>query len=356
MGSLDSRKKLFFSALAWILLISPQNLVFPARISGFVTTDFTCYEPNDQLKVQFSTDIPTMQNWVGLYPADDTDRSTALQFQWSCGSHDVDCGTQYGNLLFTNLPTEPGMYIVVSKGYGYHGKTSQMESIPFRIVQKGFSCENQQYLQFDKSHYTTGESIKVSFKRNTTNGADSVAIFPVDIPLQEMPNIRPTLWQSILLPCRHRDCKRPDLNLDGSVKFGTFDLPTGKYVAVLGVMTFDGNMQPSLVSPMPFSFVQTNHCHVTVSTSSQCYAQQEDIPIHFDTAAQCRQLTDRMAIYPAHVQVKLSVQPSLWLYTCGTEHCIDQENTSQQYLPTTMSLSTIPMQLQHLHHWIGHSQ
>ena len=223
---------------------STASTLVQARVGDFVSTDYHCYEAvDDSITVQFSTALPTMQNWVGIISSssfhDNESRNATppLLSQWACGSQDDECdphpgasttgsrrrtlhhhhhlSPQYQRVTFANLTAVPtGSYHIRLKSYGYHGRIQELHSLSFTILSgTNASCEDhenhnpqlhgdlQNSIQVLERMYTVSGSgrdatmVEVLFSRNEPRVEDAVGIYAAGIPWKDLGTTAPLLWQ-----------------------------------------------------------------------------------------------------------------------------------------------------------------
>jgi hypothetical protein len=345
--------------IAISILVSNNNLLVMANarmsVADYISTDVTCYEYGEAVELRFSTTMPTMQNWVGIYYENEDNNSNKeqlVQSQWVCGSHDDECGDM-GRMTFDHerfpltaaTAAGTGTYTAYLKGFGYHGRTMELWSQAFTVKAQGQSCDLEDTISVHQLQFTTGDEITVSFQRSAPDEEDAVAIYPADhSDIGDSSNnnhleVAPSLW---LFTCGNQECRE---GVDkGTLTFGTYSLATGSYRAVLGKLGPDGSFQKVLAPSDSFSFVTTEdkNCQTRVSLSKPCYLKGEDIVVEFapscSSSSNGRQPSDKVAIYNAEVDYDELARPVAWLYTCGDKHCQEESSSDDSSLSSSWPL------------------
>ncbi|KAL3942173.1 MAG: hypothetical protein SGBAC_003598 [Bacillariaceae sp.] len=184
-----------------------------------VWLEYKCYEYGEDIHVFFHNHKPTVQDYVGIYPAAyDFSKHPELLFEapmWltTCGSLEDGCKAAKGGLLFGDLgpsdevawnffPLSVGDYkAVLARG----NETIEVvsESDIFRANPLGRSCNNdcQDLIHTDVECYNSGvDTIQITFENCNPHEENLIAIYKDD----EAPGeIEPLLW---LGTCGTQEC------------------------------------------------------------------------------------------------------------------------------------------------------
>jgi hypothetical protein len=309
-----------------VCILFSNCIVAHARLySDYITTEFNCYEPGEEILVRFSTSLPTMQNWVGIYKEDTNDEREPIQSQWSCGSHDEECESP-GRLTFLSS-LAPGKYSAHLKSVAYHGHKLELTSQSFTLKA---SCDTDDVVYVDKDVYRIGDDdILVSFERSVTKEGDAIGIFPMGSDDDD----KPLLW---LFTCGNQECREDDV-AHGTLRFGSYTLEVGHYHAVLGQLLPDGRFVAQEQSQSSFKVVAaSSSCKMVVSLSKSCDQTTDDIVVEFGNCNILKD-SDKVAIYSATTTDHLfDNPPKAWIYTCGDD-CRGSSSDDEILLEDTAS-------------------
>ena len=294
-----------------------------------IATDWSCYEFGEDIRISYSNALPTMQNWIGIYDAEDAkSQKLGNPSQWFrfCGSQDPLCKTTNDITLKQEAsPLKPGVYVAYLHAAGYHGRTASISSKPFMIKKKGQRCDSEDTIFTEKTSYVVGEELKVAFENSSLEQRDVVGIFPADSNLKQLGD--PLLW---LRTCGDQKCEVLTFgDIDhGVLSFGTYSLSDGIYIAVLGRQRPNGEILAAIASE-PFRVHLNAACNLTVSALQKCYLRGEYINVEYDDCG--TQATDKIAIYPATLNLEDDLgEPLTWVYSCGNKNCGNVIKSSSQ--------------------------
>jgi hypothetical protein len=244
-----------------------------------ISTDWTCYDIGENVKMSFTTLQPTHQNWVGIYKADVLDPSTSralpVNYMWSCGSLNPEC-KQPGFLTFKfdSSPLGPGVYKAYMRGIGVHGHSVSVESEIFTIKKSEEKCNCEDVVFTEKSSYHVGEEILVAFEASSPEENNWIGIYPAGA---DPSNLDPIRW---LWACGDQRCVG-EIGHD-ILSFGTYKLEEGEYTAVFGQRVPGGSILTIAQSdPFTINLAPASECETLIRTKNECYIEGDEIVAYF---------------------------------------------------------------------------
>ncbi|BDS08176.1 hypothetical protein NT6N_32160 [Oceaniferula spumae] len=273
-------------------------LAMALHASGLtLTSDSNNYPSVSSITVSWTAGSGNGKDWIGLYSAGVTPGSQhAIEWAYIGGTQSSTAnGPTDGSVTFTNVSLAAGSYSL----YYLSNDTYNIAAGP-----TSFSVSNAPTVSTNKSSYTSGETITVSYANGPANDADWIGVYlNGQTPGQGAAS---SFWAYT-----NGTQTAGSGSASGSVDFTNPGLAAGNY----SVFFLENDGFTVLSGPYNFSVVQGSGGGPSVTTNKSSYAYDETITVDF--AGGPANDADWIAVYPSGQTPGVGGY-ALWLYTNGT--------------------------------------